>query len=122
VTFDKDKGSLLTQNGTSSRQVTNGPAQLSACAGYTTESPGVSYDLQQQECFNTLSTTSQLIPTSWNKNYLYAAKLHLIGLAVLVRIMFLLNYDSMFGQVRYMYFSIKDSDSNVLKFEELDIL
>jgi hypothetical protein len=111
VTFDNDEGSLLIQNGTSSRQVTNGPVELSAC--YTTESYGVSCNLEHPEHFDTLSTTSELskqietlFSTSWNNNYLYAAKLHLICLAVLVRIMFLLDYDFMFGQVRYMYFNI----------------
>jgi hypothetical protein len=124
VTFDNDEGSLLTQNGTSSRQVTNGPVQLiTSSAGYITESRGVgcnlghpvkrnrseSKTLPEPEYLDTLSTTSELskhletfVSTSSNFHYLCAAKLHLICLAVLVRILLLVNYGFMFGEVRYL--------------------
>lgn len=89
--------------------MTNGPVELS---DYTTESYGFSSNLEHPEYFDTLNSIElskqikTLFSPSWNNNYIYAAKLHLIFLAILVRIMFLLNYDFMFGQVRYMYFNI----------------
>jgi hypothetical protein len=125
VTFDNE-GSLLSQNGTCPQQVTNGPFQKAGFAGYTAESR-VTCNLEhtvksgrsesktclEPEYSDTSTTTSELtkhletyVATSYNFHYLYAARLHLVCLAVLVRIMFLFNYDFMFGQVRYMYFSI----------------
>lgn len=118
VTFDNDEGSLLSQNGTSSRQVTNGQVQqIASSAGFIAESRvgchlgqpvksnrSKSNTRLEPECFGTLSSTSELskhmetfISTSTSFYYLYAARLHLICLAVLVRIM-LVNYGFMFGE------------------------
>jgi hypothetical protein len=144
VTFDNDEGSLLSQNGTTTRQVTNGQVQqIATSVGYIAESRRVGCSLGQPvkskrsenntrlepEYFDTLSSASEIskhletfISTSTSFHYLYAAKLHLICLAILVRIMLLVNCGFMFGEVRYMYFSVQDSDSHVMKFDELSIL
>jgi hypothetical protein len=153
VTFDNDEGSLLIQNGTSSRQVTNGQVQLIASsAGYVAESRAIGCSLGQPvknsrsesktrlepEYFGTLSSTSELskhletfVSTSSSYHYLYAAKLHLICLAVFVRIMLLVNYGFIFGEVRYVYFSMLFTrnrmqttvkKSHVMKLDELNIL
>lgn len=144
MTFDNDEGSLRTHNGTSLRQVKNGEVQLIASSlGYVAESPAVGCSLGQSvkcyrpeiktllepEYLGTLSSTSELpkrmetfISTSSSYHYVYAAKLHLICLAVLVRIMLLVKCGFIFGEVRYVYLSISDSYSRVMNLDELNIL
>jgi hypothetical protein len=128
VTFDNDEGSLLTQNGTSSRQVTNGQVQvIASSAGYVAKSHAVGCSLGQPvesdrsesktrlepEYFGTLSSTSELskhletlTSASSSYHYFFAAKLHLICLAVLVRIMLIVNCGFIFGEVRYICISV----------------
>jgi hypothetical protein len=121
VTFNNEDDSLVVQNGGLSRQATHGPVQLTAdptqnhdyyCnLGHTTKINCVESKLRAPKYLDTSSTTSGLsqdqeatFSTLSSFYFLYAAKLHLICLAVLVRITFIVNYGFVFGEVRYIYF------------------
>jgi len=128
VTFGNEEGSLGTQNHTCSRQ-TNGPVQLASSAiefrssccnsGFQAKS---NYSERQSplqpEQRNTSSTTSVLsqpqdthIYTPSGVHCFYAARLHLICLAVFVRIMLTVDYGFMFGEVSYAYVAVPESNS-----------
>jgi len=117
VTFGNEEGSLGTQNHTFSRQTTNGPVELpssaiefrSSCcnSGFQAKS---NYSERQSslepEQWNTSSTTSELshhqdthIYTPSGLYCFYAARLHLICLAVFVRIVLTIDHGFMFGEV-----------------------
>jgi hypothetical protein len=109
VTFGNEEGLLGTQNGTFARQTTNGPVQV---AGSATEirsgcCNSESKSLLEPEHWNTSGTTSELshhqethIYTPSSLHRFYAARSHLICLAILVRIMLFVDYGFMFGEVR----------------------
>lgn len=129
MTFGNEEGSLGTQNHTFSRQTTNGPVQLassatefrSACcnSGFQTKSNYTErHSLQEPEQWNTSSTTSELsrhqdthIYTPSSLHCFYTARLHLICLAIFVRIMLAVDYGCMFGEVSYAYITMPESNS-----------
>jgi hypothetical protein len=112
---------LGTQNGTSSPQTANGPVKVASSAteirsgccnsGYpVTGNYSESKSLLEPEHRNTSGTTSDLsyhqeshIYTPSCSHCFYAARLHLICLAVLVRIMLIVDYGCVFREVRYAY-------------------
>jgi len=120
---------LGTQNHTFSRETTNGPVQLansatefrSTCcnSGFQAKSTySERQSLLEPEQWNTSSTTSELshhqdthVYTPSSLHCFYAARLHLICLAVFVRIMLTLDYGFMFGEVSYTYVIVPESNS-----------
>lgn len=129
VTFGNEEASLGTQNHTFSRQTANGPVQLASSAtefrsdccnsGFQAKRDySESQSLIEPEQWNTSNTTSELshhqerhIYTPNSLHCFYAAKLHLICLAVLVRIMLTVDYGFMFGEVSYAYVAVPESNS-----------
>jgi hypothetical protein len=129
VTFGNEEASLGTQNHTFSRQIANGPVQLASSAtefrsdccnsGFQAKRDySKSQSLLEPEEWNTSSTTSELsrhqethIYTPSSLHCFYAARLHLICLAVLVRIMLTVDYGFMFGEVSYAYVAVPESNS-----------
>jgi hypothetical protein len=120
VTLSNEDDSLVIQNGRFSRQTTNGPVQLIADStqihdeycnlGHTAKANCMESKIRAPKYLDTYSTANGLsqdqearISTSSSFYFLYAAKLHLICLAVLVRIMFIVNYGFVFGEVRYIH-------------------
>jgi hypothetical protein len=129
VTFGNEEGSLCTQNHTFSQQTTNGPVQLARSAtefhsgccnsGFQAKSNfSERQSLLEPEQWNASSTTSELlhnqdtpICTPSSLHFFYATRLHLICLAVFVRIMLAVDYGFMFGEVSYAYVAMPESNS-----------
>lgn len=129
VTLGNEEGSLGTKNGTFSRQTTNGPVQLANSAvqirsGWCNSGHAIkcSYSENQSslesEHGSTTSQTSESsdrqethVYTPSSLRCFYAARLHLVCLAVLVRIMLIVNCGFVFGEVRYVYVIVLDSNS-----------
>ena len=129
MTFGNEEGSLGTQNHTFSRQTTNGPVKLatsaiefrSSCCNSTFQAKSNHSERQspvEPEEWNISSTTSELsqpqdthIYTPSGLHCFYAARLHLICLAVFVRIMLTVDYGFMFGEVSYAYVAVPESNS-----------
>jgi hypothetical protein len=121
VTFDNEEGSLGTQNHSFSRPTSNGPVKLagsatefrSGCCNSEIQAKNNYLErpsLREPEQWNTTCTTSELshnqethIYTPSSLNFFYAARLHLICLAILVRIMLTVDYGFMFGEVSYTH-------------------
>lgn len=132
VTFDNEEGSLGTQNHTFSRETTNGPVQLAGCAtefrsgccnsGFQAKNNySERHSLLEPEHWNTSSTTNELshhqdthIYTPSSLHCFYAARLHLICLAVFVRIMLTIDYGVMFGEVSYPYVNCARVEQHVI--------
>jgi len=123
VTVGNEEGSLGTQNHTFSRQTTNGPVLLASSAiefrssccnsGFQAKSNYSERHHLEPEQWNTCSTTSALsqpqdthIYTPSCLHYFYVARLHLICLAVFIRIMLTVDYGFMFGEVSYAYVAV----------------
>lgn len=128
MTFDNEEGSLGTQNHSFSRPTSNGPVKLassasefrSGCCNSEIQAKNNYLErpsLREPEQRNTTCTTSELshnqethIYTPSGLNCLYASRLHLVCLALLVRIMLTLDYGFMFGEVSYT-FTVPESNS-----------
>lgn len=129
VTFGNEEDSLGTHNHSFSRQTTNGPVQLassatefhSGCCNSRIQAKSnysERQSLREPEQWKTSSTTSELshhqethIYTPSSLHCFYAARLHLICLALLVRIMLTVDYGFMFGEVSYAYITVPESNS-----------
>jgi hypothetical protein len=131
VTFGYEGGSLVTQNGAFSRQTTDSPSQLTSSSAIEIRRDGcnVEHSIKsnysgsktrlEPEYSATSVTTNELsqdqerpVSSSSSFRFLYAAKLHLICLAILVRIMLLINYGFIFGEVGYIYFIVPNYNSH----------
>jgi hypothetical protein len=128
VTLGNEEGSLGTQNHSFSQETSNGPVKLPSSAtefrsgccnsGIQPKSNYLeSQSLQEPEQWITTSTTSELshhqethIYTPSSLHCFYAARLHLICLAFLVRIMLTVDYGFMFGEVSYTYITVPESN------------